>query len=518
MKNKKLITAYFTLLLLSGQMAMAKDVANTTTNSEPATSSTSSSGTSNSSSSEKTSSSSEKTSSSTSKSTSSSSKKETSTSKTSTSSTKAKEEEKGTDAVNVGKEEAPDYTKPSGYVEPPVIDENQTDDVFQSTLYTTLEEYYKKTYQEIQVRKLDADEAIKAEKGVFAEFETFFNGKKENLNQKLAPYKYLLDAISKEEQKLLELQKSFYAQLVLNKELFSSDVLFLLHSKDDVKKRKAEQMMKDELDKYLLSNPITLTSSQVRIDLEVAREKIDELSKRYEKETAPFNPEKRGMALLREELLSRRKRVSDKEADRNRINQDEDALLRKVVASKSIKGEFQWPLKTLDLVSNYGYRPEEPIEGVGTFHNGVDLVTPTGTPVYAAMAGVVYTASRNNISGNYIILRHANGYYSYYAHLSVLHVKQGQVVDIGQEIAKSGSTGASTGPHLHFGLAKGVWVDFVNPIDVMPKENDKTQNEKLQQAEKKVTKEQLEQARRDMSILTSEEVPDGYRLAVEAPR
>ncbi|MFF5158898.1 M23 family metallopeptidase [Streptomyces sp. NPDC000348] len=88
-------------------------------------------------------------------------------------------------------------------------------------------------------------------------------------------------------------------------------------------------------------------------------------------------------------------------------------------------------------------------------HSGQDYAVPTGTPVMAAHGGTVVKAGGNGAGdgpayGNAIVVRHGNGTYSQYAHLSQVHVKPGQIVKTGQRIALSGNTGNSSGPHLHF--------------------------------------------------------------------
>ncbi|MEU2227464.1 M23 family metallopeptidase [Streptomyces sp. NPDC018347] len=88
-------------------------------------------------------------------------------------------------------------------------------------------------------------------------------------------------------------------------------------------------------------------------------------------------------------------------------------------------------------------------------HSGQDFAVPTGTEVVAAHGGTVVKAGGNGAGdgpayGNAVVIRHGNGTYSQYAHLSRIDVKVGQVVRTGQHIALSGSTGNSTGPHLHF--------------------------------------------------------------------
>jgi murein DD-endopeptidase MepM/ murein hydrolase activator NlpD len=92
-------------------------------------------------------------------------------------------------------------------------------------------------------------------------------------------------------------------------------------------------------------------------------------------------------------------------------------------------------------------------------HSGQDFAVPIGTDVGAAHGGTVVKAGGNGAGdgpayGNAIVIKHANGQYSQYAHLSRIDVKVGQVVATGQHIARSGNTGNSTGPHLHFEIRK----------------------------------------------------------------
>ncbi|ROQ59571.1 murein DD-endopeptidase MepM/ murein hydrolase activator NlpD [Streptomyces sp. 840.1] len=89
------------------------------------------------------------------------------------------------------------------------------------------------------------------------------------------------------------------------------------------------------------------------------------------------------------------------------------------------------------------------------YHTGVDFPVPTGTSVKAMSAGTVVTAGWGGAYGYQIVIRHSDGKYSQYAHLSALHVRAGQRVGEGQRIARSGATGNVTGPHLHFEVRTG---------------------------------------------------------------
>ena len=104
--------------------------------------------------------------------------------------------------------------------------------------------------------------------------------------------------------------------------------------------------------------------------------------------------------------------------------------------------------------SGYGERID-PIHHTKSLHPGFDLAAPTGTRVAAAAAGEVVHAGPAGTYGNLVTIRHADGFETRYAHLSAVDVKVGQRVEVGTEIGAVGSTGHSTGPHLHFEIRKG---------------------------------------------------------------
>lgn len=113
-------------------------------------------------------------------------------------------------------------------------------------------------------------------------------------------------------------------------------------------------------------------------------------------------------------------------------------------------GTFTHPCPGYSRISSeFGWR-EAPIAGAGNNHKGMDLAAPTGTPIYAAASGTVTTARYSSSAGNWVVINHGNGLQTYYMHASALYVSEGQTVSKGQNIAAVGSTGQSTGPHLHF--------------------------------------------------------------------
>lgn len=125
---------------------------------------------------------------------------------------------------------------------------------------------------------------------------------------------------------------------------------------------------------------------------------------------------------------------------------------RKPVTENEDNRQLQIPL-TGTISSNYGWR-HDPIDGNLKHHNGVDIAVATGTSVRAIAPGRVTFSGNRGGYGNLVIIEHDGGMISLYGHNSLLLVATGQMVDAQTTIALSGSTGRSTGPHLHFELWK----------------------------------------------------------------
>lgn len=114
----------------------------------------------------------------------------------------------------------------------------------------------------------------------------------------------------------------------------------------------------------------------------------------------------------------------------------------------AITAEVTAPLESARVSSLFGYR-ENPVTGKYRFHTGYDLAAPAGSPIRAMLAGAVTTAGYDSGYGNYVILDHGGGLQTLYAHCSKLLTARGDTVAQGQVIAEVGSTGNSTGAHLH---------------------------------------------------------------------
>ena len=134
-------------------------------------------------------------------------------------------------------------------------------------------------------------------------------------------------------------------------------------------------------------------------------------------------------------------------AERKRLEEEQNRI-------KYDGGVFAFPAPSMTRISEeYGNRIH-PITGKPQFHNGIDIAAPGGSPILAAYDGEVVAAAYSNTMGNYIMINHGDGIFTIYMHASALYVSQGAKVSRGQKIAAVGTTGRSTGNHLHFSVRK----------------------------------------------------------------
>lgn len=128
-------------------------------------------------------------------------------------------------------------------------------------------------------------------------------------------------------------------------------------------------------------------------------------------------------------------------------------------STPSSGGSWLRPCSYTYMSSPFGFRTS-PTAGASSYHQGVDLAAPAGTPVYATRSGVVTTTTYSNSAGYYVTINHGDGFSSIYMHLNNYVVSSGQAVSAGQLIGYVGRTGIATGYHLHFGIAyNGAYVN-----------------------------------------------------------
>lgn len=187
-------------------------------------------------------------------------------------------------------------------------------------------------------------------------------------------------------------------------------------------------------------------------DQQTRKQTLDEMQ-------SALNVKKQSQSMLlsqfseREEKL--KKQVAEQIAEENRIQ----ALINSAVSSQSSTaksgtvtgtGTMQWPCPSTRRLTSYFSTRQHPIDGVTKMHNGIDIAGGMGVDIVAADSGTVLFAGNSSSYGKYIVISHGNGITTLYAHCSQLLVSAGASVTKGQTIAKVGSTGKSTGPHLHF--------------------------------------------------------------------
>ena len=215
--------------------------------------------------------------------------------------------------------------------------------------------------------------------------------------------------------------------------------------------------------------------------LEEEKDVLEEAKKSVEAEEASLNEliaaKEQEINAVSYDIKNKEAAIAEYEADIAAQNET-IAALEKAVAEEKAKlaaeqgrkydgGIFAWPAPSYTRISDdYGTRIH-PILGVQQFHNGIDMAAPGGSPILAAYDGTVVAAAYSNSMGNYIMIDHGDSLYTIYMHASALYVSKGQEVSKGQKIAAVGSTGRSTGNHLHFSVRKSG--SYVSPWSYLGK-------------------------------------------------
>jgi len=198
-------------------------------------------------------------------------------------------------------------------------------------------------------------------------------------------------------------------------------------------------------------------------EAESQEKKLEENKKTLENEMA--QRESTMAELIAKEAQAKKEYNSIAAEEDRLVAEVRDAVneLAKQESSVYVGGKFQWPLPAVNniVTCEYGMRTH-PITGVYKLHTGVDLRATSGTPIYAANKGKVITSGYNTAYGNYVVIDHGGGVATLYAHMTKRLVAAGDTVKQGDKIGTVGSTGYSTGPHLHFEIIKDG--DYIDPI------------------------------------------------------
>lgn len=238
---------------------------------------------------------------------------------------------------------------------------------------------------------------------------------------------------------------------------------YLALSADKGKRLEAYMAALDINEELIFSYTEEISSASVDIDSLKQRE--DELAKeedqiRAEEEERLRKEEEERLRREEEERLAR-------EAEAERLRKEAEAAAKGIITVAGVELTHEtsidsliWPLPgDPNIYSYFGYRVA-PIAGASTYHKGVDIGGAYGAPIVASAAGTVSIVSYDSSSGNYVVIDHGNGVQTKYLHCSKVITTAGAYVMQGQVIAYVGSTGVSTGPHLHFSLVvNGTFID-----------------------------------------------------------
>ena len=263
------------------------------------------------------------------------------------------------------------------------------------------------------------------------------------------------EAMKKRIKFMYERGDAIYIELLIESGSFSE----MLNKAEYIEKLSSYDRMK--LNEYITTTELITVTKEA---LEEEKKTLDLAKEEKEEEESNLQ------SLLKtksQELSTVQADITDKEAA---IKAYEDeikaenaviaALEKEVAADKAALysrytydgGMFTWPCPNYTRISDdYGMRMH-PTLGVQKMHNGIDLAAPAGSAILAAYAGTVVAADYNSSMGNYVMINHGGGLYTVYMHASALYVSKGQDVSAGTKIAAVGTTGRSTGNHLHFGV------------------------------------------------------------------
>ena len=266
-------------------------------------------------------------------------------------------------------------------------------------------------------------------------------------------------AMKKRIQFMYERSDSFYLET-----LFGSDSISGIVNRADYIEA-LSRYDREKLDEYVETRKYVELCKE---ELEIEKQLLDEAREAVEQEEANVNTmigEKEAQILSVSNDISNKEAAIKEYEDMIAQENAEIAALEKAVAEEKARleaenaqariyngGMFAWPCPSYKRISDeYGNRMH-PTLGVEKFHNGLDMAASSGSSILAAYDGDVVAADYSASMGNYIMINHGSGLYTIYMHCSALYVSKGQTVSKGQNIAAVGSTGRSTGPHLHFGV------------------------------------------------------------------
>ena len=294
------------------------------------------------------------------------------------------------------------------------------------------------------------------------------NEKTAKLEEKINQANEKIEKINSESKKLKEEIKKLEEDINSNEEILGQrlKVINNNYTLGYLKVILSSNSISDFLNNIYIVQEVVAQDKQMLKDLESDKSEVED-----KKETLDKNKEE--AKVIKDELVKDKEGLEEDKSELEKLKEElleeEEALeekLQKIAAKEStvsnnstsgssstsnaVISNGSWPVPGYSRISSpFGYRIH-PVLGTKKLHTGIDIPAPTGTPAVAVASGTVIYSGVQGSYGNTVMIRHDNGLVSLYAHNSSLVVKVGDRVKKGQVVTKIGSTGRSTGPHLHF--------------------------------------------------------------------
>lgn len=250
----------------------------------------------------------------------------------------------------------------------------------------------------------------------------------------------MIEEIAKTDQRMMDEMRELSAQVLEAKDALAQEKIKLEETKAEL------NTAEEELDEKRAESDALLA------ELNANRAELIEAAEKYEEEEAALSDQIAALEAERTEALRQEWLAAHPPETSNGSNSGSSGDNSGEVNYPSSNESFLFPVDRSGFAmytSTYGYRVH-PITGNYSFHNGLDLACYQGTPIYASKSGTVTTATYNYAYGYYVTINHYDGFSTLYGHMTNYVVSEGDYVEQGQVIGYVGSTGYSTGPHLHF--------------------------------------------------------------------
>ncbi|MGE4276632.1 MAG: murein hydrolase activator EnvC [Lawsonibacter sp.] len=337
----------------------------------------------------------------------------------------------------------------------------------------------KKELQE-QLKAIQADKSQAMQKKNLLEQQiNVIEDEIKNLKEQIQKFEEL---IAQKEQELAETEEKqqvqyelFCERIRLMEEDGQASYWSILFSSSDFSDLLDNFMMIEEIIEYdngIMENLLALQTQietekaeleQNKTDLESAKQEQESAQKELESQESEVDKLIQEIAGKEDEASAAIEKMNADAAEIDaKIKQKEKELAAQIANVPSESG-FLWPLTNYNTLSSLFGGRIHPVTGKPNNHSGIDIPAPKGTPILAAKSGVVVTSTYHNSYGNYVVVSHSDGTSTLYAHMSKRNVSEGQTVKQGAVVGYVGTTGSSTGNHLHFEIrVNGVRKDPVN--------------------------------------------------------